>query len=535
MKPESTPDDLARARRAKAFTRRSAAAIAGTHLPTYGELLRLQPFCGNNHQIDARLFAERVMVRLRPHLVTTDLVREALQALAVSTEVDVCLDASLALRMCAEEDKRHSLEWEEHAQRCEYYAAVEGDSGAMWRTAGYAVQRAENTGTPEEEALQFGVAAIGWLLVAAGKAEHWPRYWKPRHVGAHDLGKRLLDRFFKEREHQLNQDTKETVEAYKAKADGFGSVLLSMKGKLSANWDEEDQGSGEDKVPPTAIVLRALGNSDVSDGKKIANEFKQILNVPLRLCEVPDLTGVRATLVSEFPYASQAIDAILSDLSERPYIKLRPTILVGEPGGGKTWLARRLMEVLGVPCELYSCGGVGDSSLAGTARRWSTGEPSLPVTLMRRHLCASPGIILDEIEKAGTSRHNGALLDALLGLMEPTSAEAWHDPYVQAAVDVRHVVWLGTANSVDAIPAPLRDRCRRLTIPMPQAEHLVAIGNAILRKEIADRGLDDQWAIPLDGVEIAALKENWSGGSIRILQQLVGAVLKVRDKFNVSH
>ena len=98
-----------------------------------------------------------------------------------------------------------------------------------------------------------------------------------------------------------------------------------------------------------------------------------------------------------------------------------------------------------------------DSALGGTPRRWATGEPSLPVEAIRRHLSAGPAIILDEIEKASSNRHNGALADVLLGMLGRETASAYHDPYVEAEVDLSQLNWLMTANEVETLHAPLRD------------------------------------------------------------------------------
>jgi len=69
---------------------------------------------------------------------------------------------------------------------------------------------------------------------------------------------------------------------------------------------------------------------------------------------------------------------------------------------------------------------------------------------------------LDELDKVGTSIHNGNVLDALLGLRKRQSASRWHAPYLEASVDLSQVIWVVTANSVDRQSAPLRDRCRIL-------------------------------------------------------------------------
>lgn len=531
VKPE---DAVARARRARAFKRRSDAARAGIHLPTLGELLRMQPFYRDNILVDSSQFAERLIARIKPQTAAMELTVETLRAMTVSPTVSDCTDAAMALRFCVVEDKRHAELWEDGARRCEFYASMLGDRASMWKVAGYAIDLAHDNKTPDDEALDYGVCAIGWMLQATGKVTNWPRPWTPNHVRAHDIGQRMIDRFVEERERRRLDPVSDDKKAEEPKADQFGAHLISMSGQLSPEFGQEETNE-EVKLVADVVVLSVVGNGDVADGRKIANEFKPILNIALPLVAVPNLSVVRTTLEREFPYATVIIDAILNDLEGLDYIKFRPTIFVGAPGSGKTAFAKRFLSLLNVPHEVYSCGGVADASLAGTARRWSTGEPSLPLSLVRRYHCASPGIILDEIEKTGDSRHNGSLVDALLGLLEPSSATAWHDPYIQSAVNVSHVLWLGTANSMDGIPEPLRDRCRRFVFPSPTTDHLVPLANSILRTLIEERGLNPAWALPLDAVEIQALRSAWPGGSLRALQQLVGIVLKVRDKFDSTH
>lgn len=127
------------------------------------------------------------------------------------------------------------------------------------------------------------------------------------------------------------------------------------------------------------VVLKEVGNATVSQGKDVAREFRRITGRPLPLPVVSALDAVRERLVAEFPYATAAVDQILEGLVEGQQMRLRPTVLLGPPGCGKSRFARRLAEELGAPYELIPCGGMSDSALGGTPRRWSSGEPSLPI------------------------------------------------------------------------------------------------------------------------------------------------------------
>ena len=118
----------------------------------------------------------------------------------------------------------------------------------------------------------------------------------------------------------------------------------------------------------------------------------------------------------------------------------------------------------------------------------------------------------------------------MLALLERQTARSYLDPYVQAEVDLSHVNWIATANSVEDIPRPVRDRFRIVRVPAPGAAHLVPLVQALMRDALVERGLDPAWARPLDGTELDMLAGVWGGGSLRRLSRYVGAILEARDR-----
>lgn len=288
-------------------------------------------------------------------------------------------------------------------------------------------------------------------------------------------------------------------------------------------------------VEPAAegvVVLREIGGTkETTSGKEVGREFKKIVGKRLPIVPPPDLTKARAALAAEFPHLLQQIDVILGDLAGAGVIRLRPTLMIGEPGGGKSRLARRLAEVLGVGLHRFDGAGSSDNTFGGTPRRWSSGEHCAPVEAVRRYEIANPICLVDEIDKAGTSRHNGSLAEALMPFLEGETSRNFPDPFLQTDVDLSHVSYILTANVDTSLSAPLRDRLRILRLPRPAIEHLPALARGIIADFACERAGDTRWwpALNEDEIEIAA--RLWSGGSVRKLRSIVERILAHREAY----
>jgi len=319
------------------------------------------------------------------------------------------------------------------------------------------------------------------------------------------------------------------------------AVQRRAKGEEERRKKEEDEKAAEAKqvsspfaaeaIPDRHLVVARLSNEEMKNVKlkDILGPLKRVINAALPLVEVPPLHQVRGTLIFEFPYAVDVIDFALADLVGRATVRLRPLLLVGDPGGGKSRFARRLGEVLGLSVWREDASRADGAVFGGTDRRWYSAEPCHPFLAVAAGSIANPLVLIEEIEKSGTRSDYGRLWDCLLSFFEPETSARYPDPALQTNLDLSQVSYLATANSVDPLPSPIRDRMRVVTFPKPSADDLDALLPAVIADLARERGLDQSWMPPLDCVEYAAVTMNWRGGSVRRLRRIVEAILRERD------
>jgi ATP-dependent Lon protease len=299
----------------------------------------------------------------------------------------------------------------------------------------------------------------------------------------------------------------------------------------AAEGEQQVSTPAAEAIPDRHLMVAHLSSEEMKNVKlkDILGPLKGVINTALPLAEVPPLHEVRSTLAFEFPYATDVIDFALADLVGRTTIQLRPLLLVGDPGGGKSRFARRLGDVLGLNVWRTDASRSDGAVFGGTDRRWYSAEPCHAFLAIAQGRIANPLVLIDEIEKAATRSDYGRLWDCLLGFLEPETNARYPDPALQTNLDLSQVSYVATANSLDPLPSPIRDRFRVITFPKPAVDDLDALLPAVIADLAKERSLDASWVLPLDGLERAAVAQNWRGGSVRRLRRIVEAILRERD------
>lgn len=227
-------------------------------------------------------------------------------------------------------------------------------------------------------------------------------------------------------------------------------------------------------------VLDQIGESDDRSVRQACERYESLVTHPVELIQVENIESIKHCLDDEFPWFAELTSKITKSLLLRQLGKsdfyLPPLVILGDYGIGKTSYINRLSQLVNVPYRSLSLAGKNDNrDLMGTSRGWSSGQPSMIITLINESKIGNPIVILDELDKAGGSDQNGRILDSLLTLFEPTSAKRVFDEYLAGHADLSHVTWMATANSIKQIPGALLSRLDVCTVNGPLKEHYPAI------------------------------------------------------------
>jgi ATP-dependent Lon protease len=261
-----------------------------------------------------------------------------------------------------------------------------------------------------------------------------------------------------------------------------------------------------------------------------------------------DIRHAREVLDADHYDLEKVKDRILEYLSVRT---LNPAshgpilCFVGPPGVGKTSLGKSIARALGREFERISVGGVRDEAeIRGHRRTYIGAMPGTIVRALRDAGSRNPVFMIDEIDKMGAD-FRGDPSSAMLEVLDPAQNDTFRDHYLDVPFDLSEVMFITTANNLDAVPGPLQDRMEVIQLAGYTLEEKLHIAKRYLvPRQIEANGLRRGQIAFTDAGLRAVIDEYTREAGVRNLEREIGSVCrkvardvaekKLKDKASIS-
>ena len=318
---------------------------------------------------------------------------------------------------------------------------------------------------------------------------------------------------------------------------------------------QQQLGEGEDRSAEMADLAKAITEAKMPEevDKHAKKELKRLERMPEGAGESSMLRTYLDWLV-ELPWAKQSEDRIdiaaareilaedhygLEKIKRRilEYLavrKLNPTgkspilCFVGPPGVGKTSLGQSIARATNCVFQRASLGGVHDEAeIRGHRRTYIGALPGNIISAIRKAGTRNPVIMLDEIDKLGMGGFHGDPSSALLEVLDPEQNNTFRDNYLGVPFDLSRVMFICTANMLETIPGPLRDRMEVIHLPgYTEAEKLQIARRYLVGRQLEANGLRAEQCEISDATLSAIIGDYTREAGVRNLEREIGAVFR---------
>ena len=307
-----------------------------------------------------------------------------------------------------------------------------------------------------------------------------------------------------------------------------GEELEELRQKL------ESAGLPEDMLKQAMKELRRLERMPESgaENSMLRNWLDLVVELPWAKldAEQHDLAHARGVLEADHYGLDRIKRRILEFLAVR---KLNPEgrspilCFVGPPGVGKTSLGQSIARTLGLKFQRVSLGGVHDEAeIRGHRRTYVGALPGNILQAIRKAGTRNPVIMLDEIDKLGRGIQ-GDPSAALLEVLDPEQNSTFRDNYLGAPFDLSKVLFIATANMLDTVPGPLRDRMEVIELTGYTEEEKIEIAKRyLIGRQMKANGLTAEQVRLTDAALAGIVRGYTREAGCRSLEREIGAVLR---------
>lgn len=257
-----------------------------------------------------------------------------------------------------------------------------------------------------------------------------------------------------------------------------------------------------------------------------------LIELPWKLPEEKpiDIAGARAVLDADHYGLDKVKKRIIEYLAVRklaPHGKVPILCFVGPPGVGKTSLGQSIARAMDRPFVRISLGGVHDEAeIRGHRRTYIGALPGNIIQAIRRAGARNCVMMLDEIDKMGRGIQ-GDPSAAMLEVLDPEQNATFRDNYLAVPFDLSRVVFLTTANMLDTIPGPLRDRMEIISLAgYTEDEKLEIARRYLVRRQLEANGISAE-QVEIDEEALRGIIRDYTReAGVRTLEREIGRVLR---------
>jgi len=345
---------------------------------------------------------------------------------------------------------------------------------------------------------------------------------------SHDIDERTKGAFDERQKQAVLRERMNQIRKQLGEDDEGSSEIAGLKAELAKAGMPADI---EDHVKTQIARLERMGDSS-AEYSMTRSYLEWLLALPWSKLDKEQIDIEKARLIlDEDHYGLETIKRrIVEFLAVR---KLNPEghspilCFVGPPGVGKTSLGQSIARALGLKFVRVSLGGVHDEAeIRGHRRTYVGALPGNIIQALRKAGTRNPVMMLDEVDKVSASSH-GDPFSALLEVLDPEQNHTFRDNYLGVPFDLSKVLFIGTANMLDSMPPPLRDRMEIIQLSgYTEEEKLQIARRYLVRRQLVANGLTAEQVVLPDEILRRLIADYTREAGVRGLERQIGAVMR---------